>query len=138
MYEKILVAFDGSKPSEKALDAAIELAKKFGSVIYLVSVITLPDYAILKNEVAEVEEEEGKFYQELQNKAIESRKGEVEIKPVIIYGHTADRLVDYAKSHNFDLIVVGSRGLSGTKRLLLGSVSDKISHCSPCPLLIVR
>lgn len=70
MFEKILVAFDGSKPSEKALDTAIELSKKFGSAIYLVSVIALPDYAALKNEVVEVQEEEGKFYQELQNKAI--------------------------------------------------------------------
>ncbi len=138
MFEKILVAFDGSKPSEKALDAAIELAKKFGSVIHLVSVITLPDYAVLKNEVTDVEEEEGQFYQELQNKAIESRKGEVEIKSTIIYGHPIDRIVEYAKSHNFDLIVVGSRGLSTTKRFFLGSVSDKISHFSPCPILIVR
>jgi nucleotide-binding universal stress UspA family protein len=138
MFGKILVAFDGSKPSEKALDTAIELAKKFDSVIHLVSVITLPDYAVLKNEVTEVQEEEGKFYQELQNKAIESRKSEVEIKPVIIYGHPTDRILDYAKSKNFDLVVVGSRGLSTTKRFFLGSVSDKVSHFSPCPILIVR
>jgi nucleotide-binding universal stress UspA family protein len=138
MFKKILVAFDGSKPSEKALDAAIELAKRFGSEIYLVSVITLPDYAVLKNEVTDVEEEEGQFYQGLQNKAIESRKTEVDIKSVIIYGHPTDRIVDYAKSQNFDLIVVGSRGLSTTKRFFLGSVSDKISHFSPCPILIVR
>ncbi len=138
MFEKILVAFDGSKPSEKALDMAIELSKKFGSIIYLVSVIALPDYAALKNEVVEVQEEEGNFYRELQNKAIESRKGEAEIKPIILYGHPTDRLLDYAKSRNFDLVVVGSRGLSTTKRFFLGSVSDKISHFSPCPILIVR
>ncbi len=138
MFKKILVAFDGSKQSEKALDTSIEIAKKFGSVIHLVSVIALPDYAALKNEVVEVQEEEGKLYQELQNKAIESRKSDVEIKSVIIYGHPTDRIVDYAKSHNFDLIVVGSRGLSTTKRFFLGSVSDKISHFSPCPILIVR
>lgn len=136
MFEKILVAFDGSKSSKKALDISIELAKKFDSSIQLVSVIAQSDFAALKNEVTSTEE--SVFYQKLQEKAIKSRKCEVEIKPVIVYGHPADGILEYVKSKNFDLMVIGSRGLSGTQRIFLGSVSDELSHHSPCPVLIVR
>lgn len=136
MFEKILVAFDGSESSKKALDMSIEIAKKFNSVIHLVSVIAQSDFAAIKNEAASTEE--STFYQELQKKVIRSRKCEVEIKPVLIYGHPANRIIEYIQSENFDLMVIGSRGLSGTQRFFLGSVSDELSHHSPCPVLIVR
>lgn len=136
MFEKILVAFDGSESSKKALDMSIEIAKKFDSAVHLVSVIAQSDFASLKNEVTSTEE--GVFYQELQDKTIKSRKCDVKIKPVIIYGHPADRIIEYARSEDFDLMVIGSRGLSGTQRFFLGSVSDELSHHSPCPILIVR
>lgn len=138
MFKKILVAFDGSKSSKEALNTSIELAKKFGSVIYLVSVIPQSDFAVLKNEVTSASKEESKFYQELQRETIESNTSKVVIKSTIIYGHPAEKLLDYASSGTFDLIVIGSRGLNATERLFLGSVSDELSHHSSCPILIVK
>ena len=136
MFEKILVAFDGSKTSKKALDTAVELAKKFNSVIRLVSVIAQSDFAALKDESRNLEEE--RFYQDLQEKAVNSKKVEVKIKTSILYGSPADRILKYVESEDCDLIIIGSRGLNATERLFLGSVSDELSHHSPCPILIVR
>lgn len=138
MFEKILVAFDGSPSSENALDTALVIAKKFGSVINLVTVVAQSDFAALKNETNDMSKEETEFYRELQEKAVESRKWVVEINPIIIYGHPSDRILDYAKCKKSDLLVMGSRGLSNTERFFLGSVSDELSHHSPCPLLIVH
>lgn len=136
MFEKILVAFDGSKTSKKALDTAVKLAKKFNSVIHLVSVIVQSDFAALKDESRNVEEE--KFYQDLQEKAVNSENTDVKIKTSILYGRPADIILDYVESEGCDLLVIGSRGLNATERLFLGSVSDELSHHSPCPILIVR
>ena len=136
MFEKILVAFDGSKTSEKALDTAVELAKKFNSVIHLVSVIVQSDFAALKDESRNVEEE--RFYQDLQEKAVNSENTEVKIKTSILYGRPADTILDYVEFEDCDLLVIGSRGLNATERLFLGSVSDELSHHSSCPILIVR
>ncbi|MEM2981913.1 MAG: universal stress protein, partial [Candidatus Bathyarchaeia archaeon] len=49
-----------------------------------------------------------------------------------------DIIVNIAKEEKTDLIIIGSRGLSGVKRFLLGSVSNRVSHHAPCPVLIVR
>jgi len=53
-------------------------------------------------------------------------------------GEPAEEIVDYARLEQVDLIVMGSRGLSPIKELLLGSVSDKVLRTAPCPVLIVR
>nr|WP_280953686.1 universal stress protein [Symbiobacterium terraclitae] len=53
-------------------------------------------------------------------------------------GEPAEEIVDYARLEQVDLIVMGSRGLSPIKELLVGSVSDKVLHTAPCPVLIVR
>lgn len=53
-------------------------------------------------------------------------------------GEPAEEIVDYARLEQIDMIVMGSRGLSPIKELLLGSVSDKVLRTAPCPVLIVR
>jgi nucleotide-binding universal stress UspA family protein len=53
-------------------------------------------------------------------------------------GEPADEIVDLARLEGFDLIVVGSRGLGQVKELLVGSVSHKVVHMAPCPVLVVR
>lgn len=53
-------------------------------------------------------------------------------------GEPAEEIVDLAKMEEFDLVVVGSRGLSPVKEILLGSVSQRVLHTSPCPVLVVR
>jgi nucleotide-binding universal stress UspA family protein len=53
-------------------------------------------------------------------------------------GDAADAILDVAEETNADLIVVGNKGMTGTKRFLLGSVPNKVSHHAPCSVLIIR
>lgn len=56
----------------------------------------------------------------------------------VLVGDPADEIVDLAKAEKVDLIIMGSRGLSPIKELILGSVSDKVLHTAPCPVMVVR
>jgi nucleotide-binding universal stress UspA family protein len=62
----------------------------------------------------------------------------VEVETHVREGDPAEVLIDVANEQNADLIVVGSRGLAGIKRFLLGSVSNKVSHHASCSVMIVR
>ncbi|GAA0334832.1 universal stress protein [Bacillus carboniphilus] len=61
-----------------------------------------------------------------------------EVDYEILMGNPADEIYEYAQQNNVDLIIVGNRGVSGIKKLILGSVSSQISNQSPCPVLVVK
>jgi nucleotide-binding universal stress UspA family protein len=56
----------------------------------------------------------------------------------LVEGRPSDRIIETAKTEDFDLVVMGSRGLGGIKEFLLGSVSDRVADEVPCPVLIVK
>ncbi|KKM09101.1 hypothetical protein SY88_20350 [Clostridiales bacterium PH28_bin88] len=139
MFNKILVAVDGSPSSRKAVEMAMELAGKFGSRLYALSVVRLPDYAATVGEVTEAQAEGKNFYagpmREIEREAKE--KG-IPAGTKILYGHPAEVILDYAKQEGIDLIVMGRNGTANVRRFLLGSVSDRVAHHSEIPLLIVK
>jgi nucleotide-binding universal stress UspA family protein len=61
-----------------------------------------------------------------------------DISTKLVEGRPADKIVETAKNGNFDLVVVGSRGLGGIKEFFLGSVSDRVADEAPCPVLIIK
>jgi nucleotide-binding universal stress UspA family protein len=137
-YSKILVCCDGSKYSERAINHACNLAKKDGSSLSLIYVVDRSvgldlfdrrEYLkVLKNYGVKVLKRSG---------WIISQKG-VKGSTVLKEGKVADEIVKYAKKGNFQLIVVGSKGLGAVSRLFLGSVSTKIAQHSLCSVLIVK
>lgn len=139
MYNKILVGYDGSENSKKALSVALEMAKKFGSSLEAVSVVHLPDFADMRIEINGYYEDARSYFETALNevKDLAEREG-VEIYTKIVVGHTVETLIEIAKKDKVDLIVVGSRGLTGLKRYLLGSVSRGIVAYAPCSVLIVK
>ncbi|WP_042684487.1 universal stress protein [Candidatus Nitrosotenuis chungbukensis] len=149
-YEQILVPYDGSKYYKKSLEEAIEIAKKFGSNIHLLHVIDAltavppvydsPDTVIdmkklervLKNAVS-------KSDLILRNEILLCKENGVDADYKIITGSAADVILRFAKKMEIDLIVMGSQGLSGIRKILtLGSVSRKVSELAQCPVLLVR
>lgn len=62
----------------------------------------------------------------------------LKISSKLLEGRPSDRIIEAAKEGNFDLIVMGSRGLGGIKRFFLGSVSDRVADEAECPVLIVK
>jgi len=139
VFKKIIVAFDASPQSFAALRAALEIAQKFGATVTAVSVVRLPEYAGTLDEVDENIQRARQYYEQpLRQAAFLAAEKGVELKSEVLYGHTGERLVEFATATGADLIVTGARGLSGVKRYLLGSVSNHLVNHAPCPVLVIR
>ena len=134
---RIVVGFDGSDGSRRALRWALEEARARGAPVHIVHAWQYPyagDYMALTDTVfAGVEEAAG---QTLEDALVEARCApDVEVSGEVVQGPAAPLLIDAAA--DADLLVVGSRGRGGFSGLLLGSVSMQCVHHSPCPVVIV-
>jgi len=141
MYKNILVGYDDSPVSHKALDVAADLAKLSGARLSLVSVEDLPPrYSADMGEVKDEKARQNGFYHQLQREAREIVKLHgIDLDRVdLLTGHVAQTVINHAKALNADLIVMGNKGVSGVWSGLLGTTVDKVSHHAPCSVLIVR
>jgi len=141
LLAKILVGIDGSEHSTRAVKFASEIARKFESKITLAHVVVPPSYyySSVENfwmpDEKIIDEEGGKMLRNSLKKA--GTKG-IAVKTVLLKGNAAEELSNLANDKVYDLVVVGSRGLSTFKRILMGSVSDKVVRFSNCPVLVVK
>lgn len=141
MFQKILVAVDGSEMSEKALDAGLHLAKEQKAEVTLAHVernITIPvglEGTTVDNIYDSIQKEGEKILNDSKAKA--EAEG-VQAQTVYLKGDPAIQIVQLAEKENHQLIVIGSRGLGNLKEMMLGSVSHKVSQMSHCPVLIVK
>lgn len=129
-FSKILVAVDGSKHAQRALNYAVQLGEKYKSKITLLNVAqtTFPK---IKKETAK------SMGERVVSEAASQVKGVSADKKVEL-GHPAKAIIDFAEKGNYDLIVLGSRGLNPVKKFVLGSVSDKVARHAQCSVLVVR
>ncbi|NWG37737.1 universal stress protein [Nitrososphaera sp.] len=142
--KKILVPVDGSDSSVLAVRHAIALAEMSGAEVLLMhAVVSLP-YLQHKagGDVLDTYVEEAKRYAEMwfeQARQMAAKSSVRTTSEVILEAESiADVIVNYARSHGVDLIVIGSRGRTGLKRFLLGSVASGVVSHAHCPVLIVR
>jgi len=141
MFTKILVPVDGSDNSYRALEAALVLSEKLGSNISVVNVMEQVPITHIESEklLSELLEAYKKENQEILSKCSDiARQKGIAIKTVLLQGNPAPVILDYSKKENFDLVIMGSRGMGKFKELILGSVSSKIVHHSPCAIMIIR
>lgn len=141
MFTNILVPVDGSDNSYRALDAALLLSEKLGSNISVVHVMEQVPITHIGSEklLSEFLEAYKKENQDILSKCSEiaTQKG-LTIKTLLLQGNPASVILDYSKQEKFDLLIMGSRGMGKFKELILGSVSSKIVHHSPCAVLLIR
>jgi nucleotide-binding universal stress UspA family protein len=140
--QRLLVPVDGSEAAEKAARFAATLARALGASITLVYAYDGAQSAAaaaragLSMEV--LDEHEAKHAQDVFARARSAMAG-VEVKEHLIeVGPPAEHIVDTAKRLQVDQIIMGSRGLSLLKELLLGSVSERVLRSAHCPVTIVR
>ena len=142
MFSKILIATDGSQYSDKALEVAIGLAKAFNSRLYIIHVVEEDKVAMAASTMpimVNVIEDMVKIGNEILNKAkTKASEAGVNAEVILARGNAADKILENADKLNVDLIVVGSRGLRGLARFLLGSVSEKVVRHSNKPVLVVK
>jgi len=142
---KILVPTDFSKHSDRATQAALELAAKFGATVTLLHVVPLSDYANYASHLTPGNPELEQLQSVLHQAAEKSIAAEVarlapsaKVDAATIDGPPPAEICAYAKERGFDLIVIGSHGLTGFKHLLLGSVAERVVHHASVPVLVVR
>ena len=137
MFDRIVLAVDGSGPSDRAEGVAAETAKKFRSDVTVVHVLE-HELAWIGDLAIETPEEASQLSDEvvrrLKDRGLTAR-GEVRHAPVAL---VAREVLDVAKEADADLIVMGTRGRTDWKGLLLGSVAHKVLQHAACPVLLVR
>jgi nucleotide-binding universal stress UspA family protein len=138
----ILVAVDFSEHAQPVIEWGTHLAKEHGSRLILLHAYHLPvEFQQLEgaylppdfwtNVKTEAQQQLAKYSEEI------SRKG-VEVEAVVREGYPATVIEEEAMRQKADLIVIGTRGLSGIKHLLLGSIAERVVQKAPCPVLTVK
>jgi nucleotide-binding universal stress UspA family protein len=140
MFSSIVVGTDGSDTAEIALRRAIELARLTGATLHVVSAYEPSPARVSGNQPAAEAAEwsvgsDFKVDAVLQRARASARELQIEVHAP--KGDAADSLIQTAKDQDADLIVMGSRGMRGARRVL-GSVPNKVSHHAPCDVLIVQ
>jgi nucleotide-binding universal stress UspA family protein len=140
--KKILVPVDFSKHSAKAAQVGLEFAKAFGAEVQVLHAYSLPvgvvgpyDYQIPANILAEMRESAARRVDQEVKKL--SGAG-VQVSGVITEGVPTQAIVEAAERIGADLIVMGTRGLTGLKHVVLGSVAERTIRHAPCPVLTVH
>ena len=188
MFSKILVAFDGSKPSLEAVERAMEIGNEYNSSLIILHILDGYKYPYLLSSVVlaptygsdKLEKERQKF-EDLMNSlkekyiagkttmtdtendkvisegannitatnpttdnitadSISTDLADSRFETAIIEAETsaASTIVDYAESKNVDLLIIGSRGRTGLKKMLVGSTASAVVKYAHCPVLVVR
>ncbi len=133
----VMVAVDGSDYAEMAVDQAISLGGICNSEIFVISVVDLyPEQMAVAPALVEKMSAEVRDYLDNAQKKIEAANISCETI-VHMGGKPHEFIVDEAKQKEIDLIVLGTHGRSGLKRVLLGSVAQNVIGHSPCPVLVV-
>jgi nucleotide-binding universal stress UspA family protein len=150
-FHKIVVPIDGSENSFHASSLAIDMAAKYGAELLIIHILHMnPNLQALgyyglsdTSDVAEkyigaARKEAAPWFEriklEAQSKNISQIKSEAISGSLSIVGEIAN----YAEENNADLIVIGSRGRTGFKKMLLGSVASGVITYAPCPVLVVK
>jgi nucleotide-binding universal stress UspA family protein len=153
-FSRVLVAIDGSISSMRTIDYAISIAMKNNSQLVILYVIDVYKYPYLPSSIIlaptfgsekyleERNEAEGQM-NKIKEKYKQKTKNNIdskELKTEIVEGakSAATTIMEYAESENIDLIIIGSRGRTSFKKLLLGSVSSNIIKNAHCAVLVIR
>jgi len=136
-WKKILVGTDGSKFSAAAIDKAIAFAKSYGGELAVMSVVDVP--AEFHAEAPQAVEDMVRKAKEYTAAVRRQAEGEgVKAESYVGEAEAWEAMVKLAREQQVDMIVVGSHGRTGLRRLLMGSVTEKVIGHAPCPVLVVK
>jgi nucleotide-binding universal stress UspA family protein len=144
MFQKIMIATDGSAPSYQAAKQGVEIARVSGGQVVAVYVVDVPRLAQLpgyagisgtKDRLLELMIRQGReATQEVEHIALDAG---IPCSKVILKGHPSDELLRYSQESEVDLLVMGAVGKSGLHRFLLGSVAQKVVQHTRVPVMLV-
>lgn len=142
VFRNILVAVDGSKESDRAVEIATELASKTAAKLVFLHVVNVPDLGIPFDGNRPEKALRGALTEagrKILDKAIEvAKKKDILATKKISEGYPAMTIVKEASALAADLIVMGSRGTTGVERILIGSTAEKVLRWATIPVLVVK
>lgn len=135
--DRILVAVDGSEPSRRAVEMASEIAVALGAEITIIHVIEIEELPTLIVEAEDARaDEEAQIVLGIAAKLAKAKGAEPKI--VARRGHPASQILRFAGTYSPQLVVLGTRGATGAKGVLMGSVSTTVSKKADCSVALVR
>ncbi len=141
-WNKICCAIDFSETSRLALEEAAELAGRFAAELTLVHVHVPPSHAAadVLTGVPDVARQEAHDLERLVSgwRTDAERLAGRPVRVAVLSGEPADEIVKFARENALDLVVVATHGRRGLRRLVLGSVAERVVRTAPCPVLAVR
>ncbi|MGE5556189.1 MAG: universal stress protein [Methanocella sp.] len=142
MVSNVLVAVDGSENSNRGLDFALEFAEKYGANLTIINVTESSAAAAYAGDgMVSIARDLRKFHEEILNKALERAKTThpaVSVSTSLREGDASNEIVNVANEGNFDVVILGHRGLGKVKGMLLGSISEKVTRSLACTVILVR
>lgn len=140
MFRKILVAIDGSEGANKALCAAIDVARHYEADLHSISVEErLPHYAATVGEVVEARQEAADYFRRVVQAAEQTAAAAgVRLTAHVVPGHEVEAIVQFVKDRGFDLLVIGFMGHSRIYERIWGGTSQNLTRLASCPVLVVK
>jgi nucleotide-binding universal stress UspA family protein len=139
LFEKILIATDGSERNKAAVQEALKIGRECGSTVVAAYVIDLGTFESAPADIAMRD-----TWTVIQREAdatlarVRDLAEGVNLETVLLEGKPAAEIVRYAAENGIDLIVIGTQGKRGLERLLLGSVAEHVIRSAPCKILVVK
>lgn len=136
-YRKILLATDGSENAKSAACSGLEIARSTGAEVYAVYVAGISCCSSIMPESYdwEIGKEGSEAVTEIEDMGKEIG---LKVNSVLLQGHPAQEILDFAEKNNIDMIVMGTQGKAGIDRFLLGGVTEKVVRHAKAEVLVVR
>jgi nucleotide-binding universal stress UspA family protein len=153
LFKKILVAFDGSEQSRRAIDYAADMAHTNKGILVVLTVVPKESLPVLPNEGfgsvpvtstqewADYQDKMKESYKKSQDDAlndIKARYPKLKAESILLEGRPSSTIVEQAEKNQADLIVMGSRGLGGISGWILGSTSRRVVESCTKPVLVIK
>jgi nucleotide-binding universal stress UspA family protein len=139
LFKKILIATDGSKRTQSAVDMGLKIAREQHSKVYTVYVVDTVTFTSIPMDVTwenmyQLLKDEG----EEAVKTIKDNSSGMDVETHVLEGNPAVEITKFAADNGVDLIVMGTLGKSGIDRILLGSTAEKVIRIAGCPVLVIK
>ncbi len=141
LYQRILIATDGSEPNKKAVSYGVELARLSSAKVNVAYVVDTAAFASVPMDAGwemmyELLQKEGN--EAIQQIVDDAKASGIDIEGSLLEGHPSHEIIEFAQNNEIDVIVLGTLGKGGLDRFLLGSVAEKVTRNSKVPVLVVR
>lgn len=137
-FRKLLVGYDGSKESDKAVDVAFSLAECMDSSVLIFAVARPPEPSISVELEAVLDDAKEHFEEAFKKISEKAKAHDIHVQTASAVGHPAEQIIHRAEADGIDLIILGRRGRSMISRMMLGSVSERTLRYAHCPVMVVH